>query len=76
MTPDMRRVALMELVELSDMIPEIRIGQLVAHLGFLNQTEGGRGLGDIEDDELLAVIERHKREVAHLAKALTERVSA
>jgi hypothetical protein len=69
MTNDTRREALAALIELSDMIPEVRIGQLVAHLGFLNETEGGRGLGDIEDEDMLAVIERHKREVAHLAKA-------
>jgi hypothetical protein len=68
MTPEARREALAALAELSDLIPEVRIGQLVSHLGVLHESDGGRGLGDIEDDELLAVIRRHRAEVAHLAK--------
>jgi hypothetical protein len=67
MTPDARREALAALAELSDLVPEVRIGQLVAHLGFLSEDEGGRGLGDIEDGELLAVIHRHREEVVHLS---------
>jgi hypothetical protein len=67
MTPDVRREALAALAELSDLVPEVRIGQLVVHLGFLSEDEGGRGLGDIEDDELLAVIRRHREEVARLS---------
>jgi hypothetical protein len=67
MTPDVRREALAALAELSDLVPEVRIGQLVAHLGFLSEDEGRRGLGDIEDDELLAVIRRHRQEVARLS---------
>jgi hypothetical protein len=68
MTPDMRREALAALAELSDLVPEVRIGQLVAHLGLLSEDAGGRGLGDIEDDELLAVIRRHREEVARLSR--------
>jgi hypothetical protein len=67
MTPDVRREAMTALAELSDLVPEVRIGQLVAHLGFLSEDEGGRGLGDIEAGELLAVIRRHREEVARLA---------
>jgi hypothetical protein len=67
MTPNARRDALTALAELSDLVPEVHIGQLVAHLGFLSEDEGGRGLGDIEDGELLVVIRRHREEVAHLS---------
>ncbi|HEX6987244.1 MAG TPA: hypothetical protein VF170_17835 [Planctomycetaceae bacterium] len=73
MTPDARREALTALAELSDAIPEVRIGQLVAHLGFLSEDHGGRGLGDIEDDELLAVIRRHREEVAQLSSREPDR---
>ncbi len=66
MSPDQRRKALAALAELSDLIPEVRIGQLVAHLGFLSEDDGGRGLGDIDDGDLLAVIHRHRNEVARL----------
>jgi hypothetical protein len=48
------------LVELS---PDVRVGQLMAHLGFLAEDMFGRGLWDVEDDELLAVIERHRQEL-------------
>jgi hypothetical protein len=63
MTPDVRREALAALAELSDSVPEVRIGQLVAHLGLLSEDDGGRGLGDIEDGELLALLRRHREEV-------------
>lgn len=76
MTTDPRREALATLAESSDLIPEVRIGQLVAHLGFWNESDGGRGLGDIEDDELLKVIARHRAEVAHLAPAASQSIPA
>ena len=68
MTPDTRREALAALVELSDLVPELRLGQLVAHLGFLSEDEGGCSLGAIEDGALLAVIRRHRAELADLSK--------
>ena len=49
------------MLELSS--PDIRIGQLVAWLGFLSEDEGKRGLGDIEDHELLAVINRFHKDL-------------
>jgi len=66
MTPDVRHETLAALAELSDLVPDVRIGQLIAHLGFLSEDEGGRGLGDIEDADLLAAIRRHREEVARL----------
>jgi hypothetical protein len=36
---------------------------LLAHLGFLGEAHVGRGLGYIEDDELLAVLYRHRAEL-------------
>jgi hypothetical protein len=47
MASDPRRQALAALAELSDLAPDLRIGQLVAHLGVLSEDEGGHGLGDI-----------------------------
>lgn len=56
-TPVRREVlrGLESLLDLSS--PDIRMGQLVDWLGVLSEDTGGRGLGDIEDDELLVVIE-------------------
>lgn len=69
MTPDPRREALDALARLSDMAPDVRVGQLVAHLGVLSEDEGGCGLGDIEDCDLMKVIGRHRDELARLSNA-------
>jgi hypothetical protein len=61
------------LTELLALSPEIRLGQLFAHLGFLGEAHLGRGLGYIEDEELIAVMNRHKAElVARLQGALPQ----
>jgi hypothetical protein len=64
MTPDTRREALTVLEEVSTLAPDVRLGQLMAHLGFLGEVHLGKGLGDIDDDELIAVLYRHKAELA------------
>lgn len=69
MTPDPRREALEALARLSDLAPDIRVGQLVAHLGVLSEDDGGHGLGDIEDSDLLKVIGRHRDELSRLSTA-------
>jgi hypothetical protein len=43
--------------------PDVRLGQLMAHLGFLGEAHLERGLGDIEDDQLLEIISRHQAEL-------------
>ena len=45
------------------MSPDVRLGQLMAHLGFLGEAHVGKGLGYIEDDELLAILYRHRAEL-------------
>lgn len=77
MTRDARREALAALAELCDMAPEIRLGQLMAHLGFLSADDGGHDLGDIEDSDLLKVIDRHRGELTQLtSKAPSQRPEA
>jgi hypothetical protein len=63
MTPAIPREALAVLAEVWSMSPDVRLGQLFAHLGFLGEAHLGRGLGDIEDDELIAVLYRHRAEL-------------
>jgi hypothetical protein len=72
MTSDARREALAALAQLSDLAPEVRIGQLVAHLGILSEDDGGHGLGDIEDSDLLNVIQRHREELSRLSASLPD----
>jgi hypothetical protein len=63
MTVDVRQQALAVLAELAVLAPEVRLGQLMAHLGFLGEDQVERSLWDIEDDELLAVLRRHRSEL-------------
>jgi hypothetical protein len=63
MTPETQQEALAVLAEVWALSPDVRLGQLFAHLGFLGEAHLGRGLGYIEDDELIAVLCRHREEL-------------
>jgi hypothetical protein len=60
---EMQREALSVLAEVWALAPDVRLGQLMAHLGFLGEAHVGKGLGYIEDDELIAVLYRHRAEL-------------
>jgi len=63
MTSDMQKEAMAVLGEVCALSPDVRLGQLFAHLGFLGEAHVGKGLGYIEDDELIAVLYRHRAEL-------------
>ena len=63
MTSDEQREALEVLSEVWTLSPDVRLGQLLAHLGFLGEAHIGRGLGYIDDDELIAILYRHRAEL-------------
>ena len=63
MNSDAQRAALAVLAEVWALSPDVRLGQLLAHLGFLGEAHLGRGLGYIEDDELMSVLCRHRAEL-------------
>jgi hypothetical protein len=63
MIPPTQREALAVLAEVVDLSPDIRLGQLFAHLGFLGEDQTGRSLGNIDDEELLAVLYHHRGEL-------------
>jgi hypothetical protein len=60
---EMQREALAALAEVWELSPDVRLGQLMANLGFLGEVHVGKGLGYIEDDELIAVLYRHRAEL-------------
>lgn len=64
MNSQTRNEALAVLAELCAMSPDIRLGQLFAHLGFLGEDQIGRSLWDIDDEQLLAVLYQHRAELA------------
>jgi hypothetical protein len=64
MIPATQREVLDVLAELCELSPDVRLGQLLAHLGFLGQDQTGRSLWDIDDEQLLAVLYHHRAELA------------
>lgn len=71
MTTPTQTESLAVLSEVCELSPEIRLGQLLAHLGFLGQDQIGRTLWDIDDEQLLAVLYKHRAELV----ARTEQVA-
>ena len=63
MTSENQAEALAALAEVWSLSPDVRLGQLLCHLGFLGEAHLGRGLGYIEDDELMSVLHRHREEL-------------
>jgi hypothetical protein len=63
MTPAIQSEALAVLAEIWALSPDVRLGQLFAHLGFLGEAHLGRGLGVIDDDEMLSILYRHREEL-------------
>jgi hypothetical protein len=60
---DLQREALTVLAEMWSLSPDVRLGQLMAHLGFLSEAHLNKGLGYVEDDELVAILYRHRAEL-------------
>ena len=58
---DIRADVFAALRELSEVIPEMRTGQLMAAVGELCTDLHGRGLWDANDDELLEAVWRFRR---------------
>jgi hypothetical protein len=64
MIPATKGEALAILGELCEMSPDVRLGQLFAHLGFLGEDQTGRSLWNIDDEQLLNVLYQHRAELA------------
>jgi len=63
MTGELQREALAVRAEVCTLSHDVRLGQLFSHLGFLGEAHLGRGLRYIEDDELVAILYRHREEL-------------
>ena len=53
-----KRAALALLSEVWALSPDMRLGQLMCFLGDMGSPEGGHGLYDIEDDDMMAALIR------------------
>ncbi len=71
---DEQKEALSVFAEVWSLSPDVRLGQLMAHLGFLGEVHLGKGLGYIEDDELIAVLYRHRTELRGRLESIANQV--
>ena len=62
MTSPVRQEALQVLAELSELVPEVRLGQLIANLSYLARGLSNESIWDMEDDELLDAARKHLEE--------------
>ena len=60
------------LAQLCDRSPGVRFGQLLAHLGFLAEDQGSRGLSEIEDTDLLAAMQQHLDEMTRRQQPIAD----
>ena len=71
MIPETKREVLAVLAELCELSPEVRLGQLLAHLGFLGEDQVERSLWNIDDEQLLSVLYHHRSELTSSMQAGT-----
>ncbi len=62
MISPVRQEALQVLAELSELVPEVRLGQLIANLSYLAHGLSNESIWDMEDDELLTAARKHLEE--------------
>ena len=68
-----QREALAVLAEVCELSPDVRLGQLLAHLGFLGEDQTGRTLWNIDDEQLLSALYHHRGELASRDSGLPNR---
>jgi len=54
-----RQEALSALAELSELAPDVRLGQLVTNLSYLARGLSATSVWDVEDDEFLSAAKKH-----------------
>jgi hypothetical protein len=67
MTDSLRTELLHTLSEVAELSPDVRIGQMLANVGFLVEARAGGSIWDIEGSDLLRVVQEHKDELERRA---------
>ena len=62
MSSRVRQELLRVLAELSEVCPEVRLGQLIANLSYLARELSSESIWDVEDEELLEAARKHLQE--------------
>jgi len=63
MTDSLRTELLQSLSEVAELSPDVRIGQMLANVGFLVEARAGGSIWDIDDSDLLRVVQQHRDEL-------------
>jgi hypothetical protein len=63
MIPPIQQDILTKLARVCELSEDVRFGQIMAFLGFLAEDMCGRGLWNVEDEELIGVIEKHAEDL-------------
>lgn len=69
MMSETKSEALAVLSEVCELSPDVRLGQLLAHIGFLGEDHVERSLWNIDDEQLLAILYHHRAELTSRAQA-------
>jgi hypothetical protein len=64
MRPTTQDELIEKLVDIHQLSPGVRFGQLLANLGFLVEDQSDQTLREVEDDRLLEIMERHRLDLA------------
>jgi hypothetical protein len=64
MIPTTQQELIEKLVDIHQLSPGVRFGQLLANLGFLVEDQTDQTLREVEDDRLLEIMERHRIDLA------------
>lgn len=62
MSSPVRQELLRVLAELSEVCPEVRLGQLIANLSYIARGLANESIWDMEDEELLEAARKHLQE--------------
>ena len=62
MSSTVRQELIRVLVELSEVCPEVRLGQLIANLSYLARGLSNESIWEVEDEELLEAARKHLQE--------------
>ena len=62
MSSTVRQELMQVLAELSEVCPEVRMGQLITNLSYLARGLSNESIWDVEDEELLEAARKHLQE--------------
>ena len=62
MSSTVRQELIRVLAELSEVCPEVRLGQLIANLSYLARGLSNESIWEVEDEELLEAARKHLQE--------------